>query len=186
MIEILQLFIQSLWLAVPAVFANATPQILARIHFLDSLAKPIDLGKMWRGKPIFGSHKTFRGFIFGILISIIAVYIQRYFYNFPHIQSISLINYSKTSPLFLGSLVGFGVLFGDLVKSFVKRRFNKKPGEKWFPWDILDATIGGLVFLSFIYIPPVNVIITLLLLGPCIHILSNLIGYTLGIKKVWW
>jgi len=88
--------------------------------------------------------------------------------------------------LSLGFLIGFGVLFGDLVKSFFKRRLDIKPGERWFPFDQVDGLIGGLIFVSFIYVPPLEVILILIIMIILLSLITNYLGYKLGLKETRW
>jgi CDP-2,3-bis-(O-geranylgeranyl)-sn-glycerol synthase len=173
--------LQCFYLLVPGLFANAAPVIFRKVDFLNY---PVDFGRKFRGKPLFGSHKTYRGFFFGILMAILFVWLQRLlFLRYDSFRSVSLIDYSAQNFVLLGFLIGFGVLFGDLVKSFVKRRVNIKPGKSWFPWDQLDCLIGGLLFISTVYILPWQVIVFLFVAVPVLHVLINLAGYYLGLKK---
>jgi len=182
--EIFLFVLKCFYLLVPGLFANAAPVIFKNVDFLNY---PVDFGRRFRGKPLFGSHKTYRGFFFGILSAIVFVYLQRFlFLRYDSFRSISLIDYSAHSFLLLGLLLGFGVLFGDLVKSFLKRRVGIKPGESWFPWDQLDCLIGGLVFISLVYVPPWQVVIFLVLFVPLLHVIINYGGYYLGIKDSKW
>lgn len=167
----------------PAMIANMMPVFTRNVSFLNI---PVDFNKTWHAKPIFGSHKTYRGFFFGILGAILVAYAQSKLYIYPAFQKISFFNYSTTSFLLIGFLIGFGVLFGDLVKSFFKRRVNVKPGDKFFPWDQLDLVIGALVFISIIKIPSWQMIVFYLIVGPVLHIFFNHLGYWLGIQKVKW
>lgn len=82
--------------------------------------------------------------------------------------------------------MGFGVLFDDLVKSFFKRRRGIAPGAPWFPFDQLDALVGGLLFTSILYRPPRAIIILLLLLVPLLHLVLKYAGYLFGIQKNKW
>lgn len=178
-----QFILMCLWLALPGALANMMPVFVQRIPFL---AAPVDFGKSWRGKRIFGDHKTFRGFFFGILGAIVVAYIQSVFYQYPAIQAISFIDFSETNVVVFGFLMGFGVLFGDLVKSFFKRRVNIEPGKSWFPWDQLDLIIGALVFVSLIKIPSWQMIVFFIVAGPLLHLGFNYLGYVLKIKKNKW
>jgi CDP-2,3-bis-(O-geranylgeranyl)-sn-glycerol synthase len=174
---------KSFYFMIPGLLANMAPVIFGCIDFL---AYPVDFGRKWRGKPILGSHKTFRGFFFGILCAIIAVFIQKLLFVIPSFRAISLIDYSRINFVLLGFLVGFGVLFGDLVKSFFKRRLNIRPGKRWFPWDQIDSLIGGMVFLSIIYIPPWQVLLFIVISVPILHVLVNHIAFYLGLKDTKW
>ncbi len=174
------MILESLYLILPGVLANMAPVLCRKIQFLNA---PVDFGKMWKGKLIFGKNKTYRGFFFGILFAVGGVLLQRYLYRFVTVRETSLIDYSAVNPYLLGFFMGFGVLFGDLVKSFFKRRLDIKPGASWFPFDQLDALIGGLLFTSIMYTPPMNVIVFLLVFVPVLHVGVNYLGYLMGLKE---
>ncbi len=172
-----------IYVMLPAMVANMMPVFVKKIPFLDV---PVDFNKTWHNKPLFGNHKTYRGFFFGILGAIFITYIQSLLYIHPTFQKISFFDYTQTSFLLIGFLIGFGVLFGDLVKSFFKRRINVKPGDKFFPWDQLDLVIGAVVFISFVKIPSWQMVVFYLVAGPALHIFFNHLGYWLGLQKVKW
>jgi CDP-2,3-bis-(O-geranylgeranyl)-sn-glycerol synthase len=177
--DILNLIVSSLYFMLPAYFGNMAP-IIVKKYFL-FLAKPIDHGLKFKGKPVFGKNKTWRGLIFGPIFGIITAYIQ-----FKLNLSINIINYDYW--LYIGFLMGFGALLGDIVESFFKRQCNVKPGQRFFPWDQVDFVIGALL-LSFFFIPATirfNVIITLLILSPLLHISVNHLAYYLKIRNEKW
>jgi len=176
------MILESLYLILPGALANMAPVLFKRVGFLNY---PVDFNRRWRGKPIFGKNKTYRGFFFGVLLAVLVVYIQRYLLNVNSFRVISLLDYSSNT-FMIGFLIGFGVLFGDLVKSFFKRRFDIKPGASWFPFDQLDALVGGLLFMSLVYVPPLNVVVTLLVIALALHPTVNYAGYLLGTKKNKW
>jgi len=183
-VEFFMILIQALWFALPAYTANAAP-IIAKKFLSNSLSTPIDFNKKFHGKPIFGSHKTFRGVISAVIFAIITTYIQKYLlYSNLYISSILIINYQQ--PLLIGFLFGFGTAIGDLTKSFVKRRLGIKPGAKWFPWDNMDYILGALLFISFIYTPPASIIVILLITSPIITIIANKIAFRIGWKEKEW
>lgn len=66
--------------------ANITPPLLKRINILDY---PVDLGVKFRGRYLFGENKTYQGFLFGIIIAISVVYIQKFIYEiqYPKLSS---------------------------------------------------------------------------------------------------
>ena len=56
--------IETIWLFLPAYFANASPVLLGG-------GGPLDGGSKWiDGKPILGSHKTIKGTTIGILAGV--------------------------------------------------------------------------------------------------------------------
>lgn len=151
------------------------------------MAVPVDGGLTWRGKPVLGANKTVRGFVFGVLVAMIVTGIQTYlFYRYHGIRDISLIHYGEHHFLLTGFLIGFGVLFGDSFKSFLKRRAGKAPGEKFFPYDQLDSVLGALVFILFIYIPSWQVVAMLIGMSLFFHILIRHVGYFIGVNKSPW
>jgi CDP-2,3-bis-(O-geranylgeranyl)-sn-glycerol synthase len=170
-----------MYLLLPGLVANMAPVFFKKVNFLNY---PLDFNKKWRGKPLLGNHKTFRGFFFGILLAILIVLLQKFlFTNIVFFKNISLINYSEENFVLIGFILGFGALFGDAVKSFFKRRTSIKPGSSWIPWDQLDFIIGELVFLCLIFIPPLAPTLIILLVVPLLHILFNHLGFYLGLSK---
>lgn len=128
-----------------------------------------------------GAHKTWRGFIFGVLTGEL-IYLFQYFFN-PEV--LSLFNYQEYSWAW-GFLLGFGALAGDAIKSFFKRRLNIKPGRPWIPFDQIDYALGALIVASFIFPLTWQIWLIIILSGIILHSLSNLIGYALKIKDVPW
>lgn len=169
----------------PGIAANTTP-VLVKPYF-KILAKAVDGGRVWRNKPILGSHKTWRGFIFGTLASIFITWIQTSLYEqYEFFENLSLIPYGSKNFLLVGFVMGFGALFGDSVKSFFKRRLNIAPGAFFFPWDQLDAVFGALVLLPIVYVPSLKLIFALVVLALILHILTRRIGYWIGVNKEKW
>ncbi len=178
--------LKCLYFMLPAYFANMVPVFAEKFGLFKFLARPIDGNRTLFGKPIFGVNKTWRGFIVGILVAMATAWLQSLLYSIPFFNRISLVNYSKTDILPLGFLFGFGALFGDLIKSFFKRRVNLKPGAPWVPFDQLDFVVGALVFVSFIFLLSWKAVLVILLVTPILHILTNRIGYYLKIKNTKW
>lgn len=174
--------LQALYYFLPAYVSNMVPVVLKHIPLL---AQPIDGSRTWKGKPLFGPNKTWRGLILGTLAGTLTFTLQQVLYNNPFFNALSLFDYS-TKPLMLGFLLASGALLGDLVKSFIKRRLDKAPGSMWFPWDQLDLVIGGLLFSFIVYIPSARVILTLLILTPLLHYATNRIAYWIRLKRVSW
>lgn len=162
----------------PAAIANMAPIVFKKVNFLNY---PIDFNKKFLGKPLLGNHKTFRGFFFGIICAIIVVYLQAYFYEF--IKDYSIVRYSEINILFFGFLMGFGALLGDSIKSFFKRRIKINPGKVWMPFDQIDWIIGAYAF-SLIYVKMDWIFfISLLVFGFFGHLITNYVGYKIGLKK---
>ena len=173
-IQILKVF----WFFLPAAFANMMPLLLNRINFLDF---PIDFGKKFKGKPIFGKNKTFRGFVVGVAFAILVLYLQVLLY--PYMVENSFFDYSIVNVWLLGFLFGFGALFGDLIESFFKRQLNISPGGIWVFFDQVDWIFGGLIFVSFYIGLDFNIILGTILLYGILHLFSKYLAYLIGISK---
>lgn len=170
-------YIEALWLILPAGFANMSP-ILAQKIF-PRWNTPVDFNRTWRKKEIFGSHKTYRGMVSGILVGFFIFYLQQKAYGVSSlVRSWSLLNYSSISPAF-GAWLGFSALLGDLVKSFFKRRLNIKPGMPWIPFDEIDWIVGALFCISFIFGTSWSFIWASLVVGVGLHFLIRGMAYML-------
>lgn len=168
------LILKSLYLFLPAYVANMAPVLFRWLPFLD---KPVQ-------EKIFGKNKTWRGLVVATLCGGFIFFIQKVLYG-QGFDSLAIIDYSDFSVLY-GFLLGAGAILGDLVKSYLKRGYEVAPGERWFPWDQLDFVFLGLTFSLFMYVPPAEVVLILLIASPVLHILVNHIGYWLGIRKEKW
>jgi len=176
--------IKTLYFVLPGLVANMMP-VFAR-KYLKFLAVPVDLGHQIGGRPIFGPHKTYRGFIFGIAGAILIAWAQKFIFMQGYWHSIAYIDYSSSSPLYIGLAMGFGALFGDLVKSFFKRRMGVAPGNSWLFWDQVDFIIGIIMFCMLIKPLTWSMIILLLVAGPILHFMVTYCGYILKIRKHQW
>jgi len=160
---------------------------------------PVIAGKLSLpgGKPIserwFGLHKTWRGFYAGYFGALVVLVVQAILARNRIMEDYAILNYLGGG--FLESLLmafgyaflfGVGAIFGDLVKSFLKRRIGIKPGASWFPLDQLDFVIGAMLCLwPFVELPG-QVVAMVLVATPVVHFLVNVLGYLVGLKKVWW
>ena len=119
-IDALQFMLKLCWLYLPVALSNMAPVVCK--NQLQFLAVPVDGGRLFRGAEVFGSHKTWRGIIVatltGGIVFLIQVWLTR---QFPLIAQWSFFDI-LTAPLWFGFVFGFAAIFGDLVKSFAKRR----------------------------------------------------------------
>ncbi len=168
------LIVQSLYLFLPAYVANMAPVLFRWLPFLD---KPVQ-------EKVFGKNKTWRGLLTATLCGGFIFFIQKVLYA-QGFRSLAIIDYSDFSTLY-GFLLGAGAILGDLVKSYFKRGYEVAPGERWFPWDQLDFVFGGILFSLFMYVPPAEVVLILLIASPVLHIVVNHAAYWLGIRKEKW
>ncbi len=174
-----------LYFFLPAYFTNMTPPLAKRMGLFNFLDKPIDFNKKLNGKPILGSHKTWRGAVLGTTVGIFTVYIQSLLYSFSCIKEISFIDYKENFLLF-GFLISTGAVCGDLISAFFKRRLNLKPGAKFIPFDQTNYVIGSFVFLAPFFKINISIWLTLFVLTFFLHIIVNRLGYYLKIHQAKW
>ncbi len=165
----------------PAYFANMAPVMVKKINLFEF---PADFGKKIGNKPILGSHKTFRGFVFGIVFAVIIAYSQFFLYKIEFFRSISFFAYD--SWLLLGFLIGFGALAGDAVKSFFKRRIGIKPGAKFIPFDQIDFVLGAFAFTALFFDVTLKIFAVSLLLTFVLHITINHAAFYMKIRSEKW
>lgn len=151
---------------------------------MPELDRPIDGGKSWRGRRLFGDHKTIRGFVAGWLVAVLAVAVQATLYNVsPSLRDfVYILDYSDINLLLWATALSFGALGGDAIKSFFKRRFNIAPGKSWVPFDQLDYVIGTLLTTSMLIQFPVRFYVIAVIAGLALHPISTIIGWLLKLK----
>ncbi len=170
-------YIEALWLILPAGFANMSP-VLGEKIFPD-WNMPIDLRRTWKGSEIFGSHKTYRGLISGIIAGFLVFFLQQKAYELSSsVRSFSLIDYAAL-PTAFGAWLGLTALLGDLVKSFFKRRLAIAPGRPWIPFDEMDWIAGALVGILILFVPSWNLIWCSFVVGAGLHFLIRGLAYLL-------
>jgi CDP-2,3-bis-(O-geranylgeranyl)-sn-glycerol synthase len=174
----------ALWFFAPAGIANSSPVFANKIPLLHKLGTPIDGGKTFRGKRIFGDHKTVRGFVVGVLMGFLVAGLQMFLYkNFSWVSDLSYtIDYSNPVVILMGTALGFGALAGDAIKSFFKRQFSVPSGASWFPFDQIDYIIGGLLAsIAFVSLS-LSQYLTILIVWFLIHPLATFFGWILKLK----
>lgn len=175
----------ALWFLLPAAAANVAPILSAAIPFLKQWNAPIDGGRTFRGKELFGSHKTWRGLISGMIVATAVLWIQQMLVG--HTEWAHYIadgvNYASLPTLLLGPLFAVGALGGDALESFFKRQRGIKSGGTWVPFDQIDYIIGALlVSLPFVILSPSRYIWALVIWF-LMHLFASYVGWRVGLKK---
>jgi len=174
---------RALYFFLPAYLTNITASLSRKIKFLKFIEKPVDLGRTLKGYPIFGSHKTWRGVICGVVTGILTVYSQRWFYQYQFTRENSLVAYDKIDVFVFGFLMSLGAALGDLFFAFLKRRQRIAPGAPWIPFDQINYVIGAFFFLMPFF--PIDFIywLTILVFTFLLHLIFNYLGYYLGLSR---
>lgn len=175
----------AVWFLLPAALANAAPIPAAKIPFIRKFNAPIDGGKKFRGNPLLGSHKTWRGLIAGIIVATLAFWLQQLAamqFEWARFAS-AQVDYVALPTLLLGPLFAIGALGGDAVASFFKRRLNVRSGKSWVPFDQLDYIIGSVLVSLFFVILTFAQYIWIFIIWFLMHLLFSYLGYLVGLKK---
>jgi len=179
MVDLWVEFVKSLLIIFPAYAANGFP-VLARGK------KPIDFGKKLLGNRIFGDGKTFEGFVFGLFSGFVIGALESYLY--PDLNAYAM-QYGVQLPLitlFIGFMIAFGALSGDLAGSFIKRRFGLKRGADVPLLDQWNFIIGATIFAYFFTQITIWMFLIMLLITPIVHRTANFIAYKIKVKREPW
>lgn len=163
---LIQLVLEALKFILPAYCANAVPVLVGG-------GLPLDFGKnFYDGKPIFGKNKTFRGFFSGLTVGTLVGFMEAFFFT--------------EYPVSFGFLLSLGALLGDLAGAFLKRRIGVAPGELLPVVDQIDFIIGALVFSFPFNVFSLELALTVLLITPPLHVITNFTAYKMGLKSNPW
>nr|WP_268989132.1 CDP-2,3-bis-(O-geranylgeranyl)-sn-glycerol synthase [Methanosarcina barkeri] len=181
--------IKAFWLMLPAYLPNPFAAVFGG-------GKPIDGGRTLKdGRRIIGDGKTYRGLFSGIFFGVLAGSIQIWLSSKGfEILGVEMPafgpNYTEAFKVVLA--LACGSLFGDMFKSFFKRRMGMKRGAPLPLVDQLDFVIGAWVFVYltapewFVSNFTPSIMIIILIATPLLHLTTNIIGYVTGIKKEPW
>ncbi len=180
MADFLLEFWRALYFLISPYAANAFPPLLKGKH-------PVDFGKNFIDKRrLLGDGKTWEGLAGGIAFGTFCGSVAWLFY--PELNAIAL-SYNFSLP-YISPLSAFflslGALLGDMLGSFVKRRFSLPRGSHVPFLDQLDFLFGALIAACFFLQINPEMVIWSVLLTLIIHRIANIIGYGLKIKKEPW
>ncbi|MFX1450297.1 MAG: CDP-2,3-bis-(O-geranylgeranyl)-sn-glycerol synthase [Promethearchaeota archaeon] len=191
----------------PAYLANAGMALVGG-------GRPIDGGRtLFDGERIFGNGKTIRGFLGGFAIGSIGGYwlaiinplirnfaIAQILPPFPWVQSLKLVTPDEVFGvigydfftnwdifyIFRIQLLAVGAPLGDLLGSFLKRRFKVKRGGQFPMLDQVDFVLVAIGISYPLFWLRLHYILVLILLTPLIALLGNWVAYKIGKKTVPW
>lgn len=179
---ILYIIFTTIWLLLPSYAPN-------NFAVLFGGGRPIDFGRNFiDGGRLLGDGKTIRGFIVGGLGGLLVAHIQILIENLLNFNIYSSLIYTS----FLGIVTGlaFGALIGDMVGSFIKRRFKVERGGVLPLLDQLDFLVFALLAASlstdFAVLFTFPIIIAAFIITPFLHIFTNFLAYKFGLKEVPW
>jgi len=164
--------------------------------------RPIDGGRMLRdGRRILGDGKTYRGFFAGIVCGLVVGLLQVKLVStgftvfgtpLPAFGAGSISGTCGTGSITVIISMAVGSLLGDMFMSFFKRRMGLKRGAPLPVIDQLDFVFGAWL-LTYLISPgwfTANfscwVMVTVLVITPVLHLITNIFGYAIGVKKEPW
>lgn len=178
------------WLLLPLLGAALLHGVFMKYDWLSFLARPIDGDRKWRGRPIFGHSKTWRGPILVAAGAQAVFSLQReILHDCASIAAIELVDYAQL-PVWLGCAAGGVAELAELPNSFTKRRLGIAPSHTaqgplaalFYLWDQLDVLSGWwLVWAAFVPATPLRVAVSAAIVAG-IHPLLTLAGWLLGMR----
>lgn len=157
----------------PAYVANGSPVVFGG-------GAPLDFGRKLWGKPIFGSHKTIRGLVFGLASGFVVAAVEAFLLH-------NYLQLAMETILGIGILLSIGAHAGDLFGSFVKRRLDKKEGHSWAFFDQYLFLIFAILFaLPLGNLPNVFGIVFIVIITGLLHRGTNMLAHKAKIKEVPW
>jgi hypothetical protein len=184
--EAILLCARVLYLAFPVIFAAAVHLAVIRYKLFTPLAVPMDFGRSFRGRRVFGDHKTWRGAFVMVAGSSVGMALQSY----VRAPGLEFFDYGRVNVWLYGALLGLGFVLAELPNSFLKRRWGVPPGRqaegvKYWVFTLLDqvdSVLGCLLALALVWPPPWAVVVTALGLCSMVHVAFNLVFVWLGLK----
>ena len=136
--DIIFALILGFWVVIPAYAANGFAPFARGKRRIDFSKNFFD------GKPIFGPGKTWEGFIFGLIITILIAWPVSLWIDFP----------GTTGWIIIGILISVTGTLGDLVESMLKRKAGVKDSGSLLPGHggLLDRFDSLILSLPFVFI----------------------------------
>jgi hypothetical protein len=181
-----------LFLILAFVLAGLPHSLWMNNRLSQTLAIPLDGGRMFRGRPILGENKTLRGFIVMIPAAALAFAAVAALISLPQgVPPATLWQLTPAGYAALGAWAGFGFMVGELPNSFVKRQLGILPGQApasgltraiCFTIDHIDSIVGMLAAVTVVVHTPWTTWLWVLILGPSIHLLFSWWLFRMGVK----
>jgi len=150
---------------------------------------PLDGGRTFRGRRIFGDNKTARGLFVIVPATSLAM---AAFGTIAQRANLGVWPLSVPLLLLLGAISALGLMLGELPNSFVKRQLDIEPGRPPVHRlgkvisalaDRLDSVVGALLGAALVVELSWITVAWCFVLGPPIHALFSALLYVLGVKK---
>jgi CDP-diglyceride synthetase len=177
----------ALWVFVPVLGAPVVHAPVLTWDLLTGLKRPLDCGATFGGRRLFGDNKTWRGAIV-MLVGVVAAAALLslwpwYWHKLPA-------GIQDAGPWVYGSLLGLGVVVGELPNSFLKRRLGMAPGtQRRSPgglllslYDQADFVLVIWLLLLPIWTMSVGQAAIAFAVVTAVHLAINVVGYAVGAR----
>lgn len=182
--------VEVVYLIAPLLAAGAVHAPVIKLDIFPWLARPLDFGHTFRGRPIFGSNKTWRGPLVMSTVAVLGVLLQSELYSLGPFRTISIVDYSRTSWLALGLALGLSYSLFELPNSFVKRRLGIPPGGvsrgralAQYVVDQADSAVGGTLALALFLGLRVWTLLLVFAVGFVLHVLMDQVFFLFAVKR---
>ena len=179
------------WMITPVLVAGLGQVVVLKTGLLPGLAVPLDRGLHWRGKPVLGPRKTWRGVIVMTTLSALVASAQaRAARRSERARAFSPFDYERINPWLLGFALGLGYCLAELPNSFVKRRLDIAPADTadrfarlQYLVDQSDSVVGCLVALRIFYKPSWLETGLAFATGVALHVGVDQLMHAVGVKR---
>jgi hypothetical protein len=150
---------RALWLTAPILIAGIAHVAVITLDLAPGLARPIDAGHRWRGRPILGRNKTWRGFVVMPAATAVTIAAQQGIAaRSRRVAALAPLASAAPPAWIVGAICGFAYVLAELPNSFVKRRLGIAPGTSGqraraaqYVVDQLDSVVGCAVAVRALY-----------------------------------
>jgi CDP-archaeol synthase len=145
-------------LTAPVLIAGLVHVAVITLNLAPELARPIDAGRRWRGRPLLGSNKTWRGFVVMPAATAITIAAQQILAaRSRSLAALAPLVRGAPPAWIVGAICGAAYVVAELPNSFVKRRLGIEPGTSapraraQYVVDQLDSVVGCAVAIRMLY-----------------------------------
>jgi hypothetical protein len=174
---------------VPVLGAFAVHAPVLRWDVAPALKRPLDGGRTWRGRRLFGDNKTWRGALAMSAGVVAAALLLRPFDAWwtrlpAAIRDAGVVPYAV--------LLAIGVVLAELPNSFLKRRLDVPPGGRrrstvgvaMIVLDQGDFVLGAWLALAPIWCMTVAQATIAFAVVVAVHAALNVVGWAIGAREV--
>lgn len=182
---------RALYLLSPLLVSLALSAVIHRYDYWSSLKVPIDGGRTFRGRRLFGDSKTWRGVAVAVAGCVVTAAVQTNLLV-DHARALAVVDYAHVRPLVFGAAMGGAAMAGELPNSFVKRQLGVAPGKTaqnpalravFWVWDQVDLLTAVWPALLPWTTPTLGLVTASVVLALTVHPLAALVGFLLGARK---